>query len=316
MNPCTSSRATNGAHTHSSTLMPYQEKIGGYQARVQRQFEHWLPAADQAPRKLNEAMRYAVLGGGKRMRPLLVYFTGEVLGLDPKCLDGPACAIELIHAYSLVHDDLPAMDDDDLRRGRPSCHRAFDEATAILVGDALQVLAFQILASDKRMVPDPAMRLHMIELLASAAGPRGMAGGQAIDIDATGQQMQLKDLEHMHALKTGALIKASVLLAALSKPNIAADQLKRLARFADCAGLAFQVQDDILDVEGDAETLGKAPGADEARNKPTYPSMLGLDAAKARAEELHQSASDALDVFGEAAEPLRWLSAYIIHRNS
>ncbi len=296
--------------------MPYQEKISSYQARVQRQFEHWLPAADQPPQKLNEAMRYAVLGGGKRMRPLLVYFTGEVLGLDPQCLDGPACAIELIHAYSLVHDDLPAMDDDDLRRGRPSCHRAFDEATAILVGDALQVLAFQILASDKRMVPNPALRLHMIELLASAAGPRGMAGGQAIDVDAAGQQMQLEDLEHMHTLKTGALIKASVLLAALSKPQISAEHLAQLGRFAECAGLAFQVQDDILDVEGDAETLGKVPGADEARNKPTYPSMLGLEAAKARAEELHHSATDALAVFGKAAEPLSWLSGYIIHRKN
>jgi farnesyl diphosphate synthase len=254
------------------------------------------------------------LGGGKRIRPLLVYFTGEVLGVDAPRLDGPATAVELIHAYSLVHDDLPSMDDDDLRRGRPTCHRAFDEATAILVGDALQVLAFEILACDPDMVEEPAARLRMIATLAQAAGPAGMAGGQAIDIEATGGRLSIGELEHMHRLKTGALIVASVMLGALSAPGLPPEKLAHLQRFAECAGLAFQVQDDILDVEGDAATLGKSPGADQARNKPTYPSIAGMERAKRRARELHQQALDELAAFGAAAEPLRWLSAYIIER--
>jgi farnesyl diphosphate synthase len=292
----------------------YAEKVAAYRSRVEAAIDRWLPPVEQSPERLHAAMRYAALGGGKRIRPLLVYFTGEVLGLDPRRLDGPACAVELIHAYSLVHDDLPSMDDDDLRRGRPTCHRAFDEATAILVGDALQVLAFEILARDPDMIDAAPPRLRMIAALAQAAGPAGMAGGQAIDIESTGSLLTLDRLEHMHRLKTGALIGASVVLGALSAPELPARQVAHLKRFAECAGLAFQVQDDILDVEGDAATLGKSPGADEARNKPTYPSIAGLDRAKQRARELHEQALAELAPFGAAAEPLRWLSAYIIER--
>jgi farnesyl diphosphate synthase len=292
----------------------YAQKVAAYQARVQSAIERWLPPVERSPERLHAAMRYAALGGGKRIRPLLVYFTGEVLGIDPRRLDGPACAVELIHAYSLVHDDLPSMDDDDLRRGRPTCHRAFDEATAILVGDALQVLAFEILAHDPDMIEDAQPRLRMIAALAQAAGPAGMAGGQAIDIESTGSVLTLEQLEHMHRLKTGALIGASVVLGALSAPDLPAPKVAQLRRFAECAGLAFQVQDDILDVEGDAATLGKSPGADQARNKPTYPSIAGLDRAKQRARELHEQALAELVSFGAAAEPLRWLSAYIIER--
>jgi farnesyl diphosphate synthase len=292
----------------------YAAKVAAYQERLERAIDRWLPSMDRPPQRLHAAMRYATLGGGKRIRPLLVYFTGEVLGVDPRRLDGPACAVELIHAYSLVHDDLPSMDDDDLRRGRPTCHRAFDEATAILVGDALQVLAFEILARDPDMVDDPGLRLRMIAALAQAAGPAGMAGGQAIDIEATGSRLALEQLEHMHRLKTGALIIASVVIGALSAQGLPAAQIAHLERFAESAGLAFQVQDDILDVEGDAATLGKSPGADQARNKPTYPSIAGMESAKRRARELHEQALAELEGFGEAAEPLRWLSAYIIER--
>lgn len=294
--------------------MTNAEKVSRYQARVEAAIARRLPPVDRPPQRLHAAMRYATLGGGKRIRPLLVYFTGEVLSVDPVRLDGPATAVELIHAYSLVHDDLPSMDDDDLRRGRPTCHRAFDEATAILVGDALQVLAFEILARDPDMVDEPAQRLRMIAALAQAAGPAGMAGGQAIDIEAAGGTLTLEQLEHMHRLKTGALISASVALGALSAPGLSPEHLAHLERFAECAGLAFQVQDDILDVEGDAATLGKTPGADQARNKPTYPSIAGMERAKRRARELHEQALAELAVFGEAAEPLRWLSAYIIER--
>jgi geranylgeranyl diphosphate synthase, type II len=290
------------------------DKVARYQARVEAAIARRLPPVERAPQRLHAAMRYATLGGGKRIRPLLVYFTGEVLGVEPTRLDGPAAAVELIHAYSLVHDDLPSMDDDDLRRGRPTCHRAFDEATAILVGDALQVLAFEILARDPDMVDEPALRLRMIAALAQAAGPAGMAGGQAVDIEATGGTLTLEQLEQMHRLKTGALICASVALGALSAPGLPAERLAHLERFAECAGLAFQVQDDILDVEGDAATLGKSPGADQARNKPTYPSIAGIERAKRRARELHEQALGELTVFGAAAEPLRWLSAYIIER--
>jgi geranylgeranyl diphosphate synthase, type II len=292
----------------------YADKVAAYRMRVERAIGAALPPLERPPRRLHAAMRYATLGQGKRVRPLLAYFTGEVLGLEPRRLDAPAVAVELIHAYSLVHDDLPSMDDDDLRRGRPTCHRAFDEATAILVGDALQVLAFEILARDPDMVQAPALRLRMIAALAEAAGPAGMAGGQAIDIEATGKVLALEQLEHMHRLKTGALIRASVLLGALSSPDLPAQHVAHLERFAECAGLAFQIQDDILDVEGDAATLGKSPGADEARNKPTYPSIAGLAQAKQRARALHEQALAELEVFGAAAEPLRWLSAYIIER--
>ena len=260
-------------------------------------------------------MRYSVLGGGKRIRPILVYATGEALGLNPQTLDGPACAVELIHAYSLIHDDLPAMDNDDLRRGKPTCHRAFDEATAILAGDGLQALAFYILSHDPTMVAEPSSRLAMIETLALASGSRGMVGGQAIDLAAVGRRLDIAELENMHIHKTGALIRAAVRLAALSAQGLDKDTLQNLDYYAKCVGLAFQIRDDILDVEGDTGTLGKQQGADLARNKPTYPALLGLDEAKERAVKLHEEALTSLARMGDGADALRGLSQYIVDRS-
>ena len=259
-------------------------------------------------------MRYAVLGGGKRIRPILVYATGLAVGVPRQRLDGPASAVELIHAYSLIHDDLPAMDDDDLRRGKPTCHKAFDEATAILAGDAIQALAFHVLAHDPEMVPDPAIRLRMVEVLAQAAGSRGMAGGQAIDLTSTGKQLDIVELEDMHIHKTGALIRASVTLAALSQTDVSEATVERLDRYAKCVGLAFQIRDDILDIEGDTEVLGKTQGADIALNKPTYPLILGLDASKQQAIDLHDEAVASIAGLGERAEMLRWIADYIVNR--
>jgi geranylgeranyl pyrophosphate synthase len=297
------------------SLIPLLET---YQARVEKALHHWLPAADINPTQLHEAMRYASLDGGKRVRPLLVYLSGQMLGAMPATLDGPACALELIHVYSLVHDDLPAMDNDELRRGKPTCHIQFNEATAILAGDALQSLAFHILAHDPTMVDDAQQRLKMLEVLAQAAGSRGMAGGQAMDLAAEGaaEKMNLLELENMHIHKTGALIRASVQLGALSQPGVEAAQMEKLDHFAKCIGLAFQIRDDILDVEGNTETLGKPQGSDQARLKTTYPALLGMDEAKRRADELHQDAIDSLAQWGDAAQPLRDLAGYIIHRQS
>jgi farnesyl diphosphate synthase len=261
-------------------------------------------------------MRYATLDGGKRVRPALVYLTGQALDVAPAALDGPACALELVHVYSLIHDDLPAMDDDALRRGKPTCHIQYDEATAILAGDAMQALAFYILAHDPNMVDNARLRLKMVETLAQASGSRGMAGGQAIDLAAVGKEVNLAELENMHIHKTGALIRASVKLAALSSPEIAPESLEKLDQYAKCVGLAFQIHDDILDVEGDTEILGKAQGADSARNKPTYPALLGMNEAKQRAKDLHQEAVDCLSNLGEKAEPLREISEYIISRQN
>ena len=275
--------------------------------------DRWLPAATTHPVRLHEAMRYAALGGGKRVRPVLIYATGDALGLERARLDGLAAAVELIHAYSLIHDDLPAMDDDDLRRGRPTCHRAFDEATAILAGDALQALSFYIVAHDPGLHVAPATRVAMMEKLALACGSRGMAGGQAIDLASVGRVLDIAELEDMHIHKTGALIRASVLLAALAG---AADDwtLERLDHYGKCVGLAFQIRDDVLDVEGDTETLGKTRGADSARDKPTYPALLGLEGAKQRARELHEDALQALAPFDQRADTLRAMSRFIIER--
>lgn len=288
--------------------------IKHYQARAERQLDARLPAADLHPVKLHQAMRYAVLGGGKRVRPVLVYAAGTAAGAALEALDGPACAVEFIHAYSLIHDDLPAMDNDDLRHGRPTCHKAFGEALAILAGDALQALAFQVLCQDGGMIHDPAVRLRMQGLLAQAAGSRGMAGGQAIDLAATGQTLTLAELENMHIHKTGALIRASVLLGALSGPKLAPALLDGLDHYAKCIGLAFQIRDDILDVIGDTATLGKSAGADRALDKPTYPALLGLDGARQHARALHQDALSSLEPFGEGADTLRWLAHYIVER--
>ncbi|MEZ5543170.1 MAG: (2E,6E)-farnesyl diphosphate synthase [Pseudomonadota bacterium] len=283
-------------------------------ARLERALERWLPPATTHPARLHAAMRYAVLDGGKRIRPTLVYAAGAATDAAPACLDAPACAVELIHAYSLVHDDLPAMDDDDLRRGKPSCHRAFDEATAILVGDALQSLAFHVLAHTVPDEVDHTTRLHMLDTLALASGSRGMAGGQAIDLAATGQVLNIAELEDMHIHKTGALIRASVLLGAQCSGHTSAAQLEHLDHYAKCIGLAFQIRDDILDVEGDTRTLGKQTGMDHARDKSTYPALMGLDAARQRARELHAAAMDSLSGFDGRADPLRWIAGYVIER--
>ncbi|MDT8407425.1 MAG: (2E,6E)-farnesyl diphosphate synthase, partial [Methylococcales bacterium] len=250
----------------------------------------------------------------KRLRPMLVYATGQVLGLAPDTLAAPACALEMIHVYSLIHDDLPAMDDDDLRRGKPTCHKAFDEATAILAGDALQTLAFKVLAEDAALNVSADIRVKMIALLATAAGAHGMVGGQAIDLAAVGQQLTLPELENMHIHKTGALIRACVNLACLARPDLPEDHYQRLDHYAKCIGLAFQVQDDILDEESDTATLGKTQGKDRDHDKPTYPALLGLSGAKEKARELDLEAQDSLSVFGADADVLRALSRYIIQR--
>ncbi|MEP6546535.1 MAG: farnesyl diphosphate synthase [Gammaproteobacteria bacterium] len=291
-----------------------EARLRGYQSRVQAFLGTVLPAADLSPQRLHAAQRYAVLSGGKRLRPLLVYCTGEALGVAVSSLDAPAAAVELIHSYSLVHDDLPAMDDDDLRRGRPTTHRAFDEATAILAGDALQVLAFSVLARDRAAGVSADARLKMIQILADASGTEGMAGGQALDLSAVGRALSLQELEAMHRLKTGALIRASVLLAAACAPGLTPPEWDALDGYAQDIGLAFQIQDDILDVEGSTEDLGKTIGADAARAKPTYPSVLGLDAAKSRARELQRRACDRLAPFGGRAQILAWLATYVVDR--
>jgi len=283
--------------------------------RIERVLENWLPDPERDPHRLHQAMRYAVLGGGKRVRPLLVYLTGEALEVPAERLDGPAAAVELIHAYSLVHDDLPAMDDDDLRRGRPTCHRAFDEATAILAGDALQVLAFKILADDPAMTPDPVQRLAIVSVLAQASGPEGMAGGQAIDLSVEGTRPSAERMERIHAWKTGALIRASVIMAAHSGPALDAGRLQALSRFGEHLGLAFQIQDDILDEEGETGVMGKTAGADSARAKPNYPAVVGLEAAKLRARVLCDQGLEAIDWLPERADALRQLARYIVHRD-
>jgi len=283
--------------------------------RVDQHLNLWLPKPSGPEAQLQEAMRYSVIGGGgKRVRPVLVYAAGKALNINEDQLDACACAVEIIHAYSLIHDDLPAMDDDDLRRGRPTCHKKYDEATAILAGDALQAFAFEILAADTALQTSPGNRIEMIKLLAQASGSIGMAGGQAIDLAAVGKALKLEELENMHLLKTGALIRASVLLGAMCSPNVQASKLEALDTYAHCVGLAFQIHDDVLDVTADTETLGKPQGSDMEQNKPTYPALLGLEGAQQRALELHERAIKALEVFDESADTLRKLSAYIIER--
>lgn len=275
-------------------MMNVSPALQAYQARIEDVLVRILPSDDILPMRLHEAMRYSVLNGGKRMRPLLVYATGEALGVPPAVLDVPAAAIELIHVYSLIHDDLPAMDDDVLRRGKPTCHCAFDEATAILAGDALQALAFQLLAMAPGLEVSAPQRLRMINQLAQASGSRGMVGGQAIDLAAVGKSLTELELENMHIHKTGALIRTSVLLAAYCSAQLDATVIAQLDHYAKCIGLAFQVQDDILDVESDTQTLGKTRGADAAAGKPTYPSIIGMGAAKQKLHELYQEAVSSL----------------------
>ncbi len=291
-----------------------KEYLSFCQNRVEMALENRLPNGQLLPQKLHQAMRYSVLNGGKRMRPMLTYCTGKTLGIDPEALDGPACAVEFIHVYSLIHDDLPAMDDDDLRRGKATCHVAFDEATAILAGDALQALAFEILAHDPSIMTTAEGRLKMIIALAKASGSQGMVGGQAIDLQSVGTRLNLPELENMHIHKTGALIRASVNMATLVKTDIDPNVATKLDHYAKCIGLSFQVKDDILDEESDTATLGKTQGKDKDNDKPTYPALLGLAGAKQKAQELHEKALDSLSIFGKEADLLRDLSLYIIQR--
>lgn len=286
--------------------------MGHIQQRTEEALSAALPDPGLAPERLHEAMRYAVLGGGKRVRPLLVHAAGAIGGAQPERLDRIACAVELIHAYSLVHDDMPCMDDDVLRRGKPTVHVEYDEATALLVGDALQTLAFQVLASAP--VADSSSRqLGMIGLLAMASGSRGMAGGQAIDLAAVGKQLDLRELEFMHIHKTGALIRSSVLLGAQAG-TVDGAVLERLDRYAKLVGLLFQVVDDILDAEADTATLGKTAGKDADNDKPTYVSLLGVADARRLAAEMLDEALAALEPLGEHAGRLRDLADYIVHR--
>lgn len=286
--------------------MDFPTWMSAVQARTETALERVLPLAATAPGRLHEAMRYATLGGGKRVRPLLCHAAGEVFAADAARLDIPACAVELIHAYSLVHDDLPCMDDDVLRRGKPTCHVEYDEATALLVGDALQTLAFQLLAEQGGSTA-------AVVLLAQAAGSRGMAGGQAIDLTAVGKTLTVEELEFMHVHKTGALIRAAVILGAHAG-GADEDALRRLGQFAGRAGLLFQVVDDILDAEASTATLGKTAGKDAAQNKPTYVSLLGVSRARQMASELRAEAKAALAGFGERAGRLLELTDYIGER--
>jgi geranylgeranyl pyrophosphate synthase len=288
--------------------------LAAVRARSEAALDRLLPPVDLPVARLAQAMRYAALGGGKRLRAALVYAGGEALGADWAALDAPAAAVELIHAYSLVHDDLPAMDDDDLRRGKPTCHRAFDEATAILAGDALQTLAFEVLAEADAIAPE--RRLAMVRELAHASGVHGMAGGQALDLAAEGQRLTLPELEAVHRGKTGALIVASVRLGALAAPAADAPLLAALAEYGQALGLCFQIQDDILDVDGDTATLGKTAGADQARGKATYPALLGLDGARERARQEYERAVAALAPLGAAAERLAQLAAFSLARRA
>ena len=291
-----------------------EARLPDFQSQVEAALEDRLPSAQTLPMRLHEAMRYAVLGGGKRLRPVLVYATGEALGLDPNGLDGPACAVELIHAYSLVHDDLPCMDDDDLRRGRPTCHKAYDEATAVLVGDALQSLAFRVLAEDTPDHVSAEARLKRVASLSMAAGSRGMVGGQALDLAATGQPLDLPQLEDLHIHKTGALIRASVMLGALCHPEYDHDRMERLDRFAKSIGLAFQIRDDILDVEGTTEALGKTSGSDALLDKATYAGLLGVKEARVHGDELVDRALQSLESFDHRADCLRGLARFTMER--
>jgi farnesyl diphosphate synthase len=288
-----------------------------WMSRVQQTMEEmlaaYLPSASQVPARLHDAMRYASLDGGKRVRPLLVFAAGELFNADDAALARAAAAVEMIHAYSLVHDDMPCMDDDALRRGKATVHVKYDEATALLVGDALQAQAFMVLADGDG---EPGRKLEMVRLLASAAGSLGMCGGQAIDLDSVGVVLSRAELEQMHCMKTGALLRASVLLGALSGKALTGPETLALNAYSDAIGLAFQVVDDVLDATADSSTLGKTAGKDAADNKPTYVSILGLDQSKALAEKLRHDAHEAIMPFGDKAQRLRELADLIVERKA
>ncbi|MEH6466355.1 MAG: farnesyl diphosphate synthase [Porticoccus sp.] len=293
--------------------IPFSEFLSTCQQRVDKQLETLLPDDNGPASQLFAALRYSVFNGGKRIRPVLAYAAAHALGGINRDTDRVAAAVELVHAYSLIHDDLPAMDDDDLRRGKPTCHIAFDEATAILAGDALQTLAFEQLTALQHTSPETT--LHIITSLAKAAGAQGMVAGQAIDIAAVNGALTLEELEHMHRQKTGAMIVASITMGALSTGNVTEQQLSSLISYGEAIGLAFQVQDDILDVTANTSMLGKQQGADQAMNKPTYTSLLSLDGAKEKAIQLQEDAIDALSDFDQHAGQLRAIADYIVNRN-
>lgn len=295
-------------------MKPIDDLLKGYQDRVDRVLRTLLPTENACETQLPAAMLYAVTVGGKRVRPILTYTTGQALGVPLERLDVPAAAVEMLHAYSLVHDDLPAMDDDDLRRGQPTCHIKFDEATAILAGDALQALAFTILATNDDSGIDAERKLQMVKVLGDASGSAGMAVGQAIDLESVNSALTLEQLETMHRHKTGALIRASVALAGLAATDPSDDIMGRLDRFASAIGLCFQIVDDILDVVADTDTLGKQQGADIALNKPTYPALLGLEGASEHAAQMHECALSELEGLGPQFDELRQLANYITKR--
>jgi geranylgeranyl pyrophosphate synthase len=291
-------------------------QLEAWRARTEEALAARLPRSDQTPERLHAAMRYSVLGGGKRVRPILLLATARALGLAEEQVEAAACALELVHVYSLVHDDLPSMDDDDLRRGRPTCHKAYDEATALLVGDALQSLAFELLASDPALPADPAIRVRLVALLARAVGSLGMAGGQAIDLESEGRRLAIGQIEEMHSLKTGALIRASVMMGAACAPALEPHLAQALAGFATPIGLAFQIQDDLLDVLSDTATLGKAAGADQERGKSTYPAILGVAASQEQVRRLHGEAMESLAPFGARADALRGVTDWLLARRN
>ncbi|MBN9123206.1 MAG: geranyl transferase [Nitrosospira sp. 56-18] len=295
-------------------IADFQDWAKSRQANIESVLQTFLPAADIAPERLHDAMRYAVLGGGKRVRPLLAFAAGELTGASEERVGIAAAAVELIHVYSLVHDDLPCMDDDVLRRGKPTCHIQYDEAIALLTGDSLQSLAFQLLA-EHRLADDAQTQLEMIRRLAQAAGSRGMAGGQAVDLDSVGKALSLPELEFMHIHKTGALIRAAVMLGAYCGASLGESEAVNLDHFAKCIGLAFQVVDDVLDAEATTATLGKTAGKDAENNKPTYISLLGARQARELAEGLRRDACQSLEIFGAKAERLRQVTDFIIQRN-
>jgi farnesyl diphosphate synthase len=290
----------------------FESRLDDYRARIERLLEAQLPPADTEPRSLHGAMRYATLGGGKRMRPLLCYASAETLVLAPEAVDEAACAVELIHAFSLIHDDLPAMDDDALRRGRPTVHKAFGVATAILAGDALQTLAFRVLATAK---VSAGARAAMLRELTDAAGSLGMTGGQAMDLESEGKRLDLPRLEELHRRKTGCLIRACVMMVCAADPRAGDDTRAALDAFATHIGLAFQIRDDLLDVTGDEAVIGKTHGADAAHNKSTFPALLGVRAAEQRCDAVYAEALRALEPLGDAAHPLRWMADHLVHRD-
>ena len=305
-------RRMSQAHQQPAMAQSFADKTAAYAERVVACLDRALPGTDETPRRLHQAMRYAVLSGGKRIRPLLVYATGECLGVDPEKLDAPATAIELIHAFSLVHDDLPAMDDDDLRRGKPTVHRQFDEATAILAADALQPLAFHVVAAAAALADGE--KSAIITTVSEACGSLGMTGGQSIDLASEGQTLSANAMAEMHYLKTGALIRACVMSACCLANDLPSAKLTALDHFSREIGLAFQIRDDILDVAGETGVIGKHAGADQRLSKATWPALFGLDEARRRCDELLQAGTARLALFGADAEPLNLLATHIVER--